>query len=61
MAQHTKQPEMLRELFEALGRDPIVIAECIARATLAERLVSDLAAQGKRTISHLPELKRCGS
>ena len=28
MAQHTKQPEVLRELFEALGNDPFVIAEC---------------------------------
>ena len=26
MAQHTKQPEMLRELFAALGNDPFVIA-----------------------------------
>ena len=31
MASHTKQPEVLRELFEALGNDPFVIAECLAR------------------------------
>jgi len=37
MAQNTKQPEVLRELFEALGNDPFVIAECLARPTLAER------------------------
>ena len=30
MAQHTRQPEVLRELFEALGNDPFVIAECLA-------------------------------
>src|SRR4029077_4806095 len=36
MAQNTKQPEVLRELFEALGNDPFVIAECLARPTLAE-------------------------
>jgi N-acetylneuraminic acid mutarotase len=42
MAQHTKQPEVLRELFEALGNDPYVIAECLARRTLSERLVSNL-------------------
>jgi N-acetylneuraminic acid mutarotase len=42
MAQHTKQPEVLHELFEALGNDPFVIAECLARPILAERLVSDL-------------------
>ena len=35
MAQHTKQPEVLRELFEALGNDPFVIAECLARPALA--------------------------
>jgi N-acetylneuraminic acid mutarotase len=38
MAAHTKQPEALRELFAALGNDPFVIAECLARPTLAERL-----------------------
>ena len=39
MAQHTKQAEVLRELFEALGNDPFVIAECLARPVLAERLL----------------------
>jgi N-acetylneuraminic acid mutarotase len=39
MAQHTRQPEVLQELFEALGNDPFVIAECLARPTLAERLL----------------------
>ena len=34
MAKHSKQPEMLRELFEALGNDPFVIAECLARPVL---------------------------
>ena len=37
MARDTKQPEVLRELFEALGNDPFVIAECLARPVLAER------------------------
>ena len=41
MAQHTKQPDVLRELFEALGNDPFVIAECLARSVLAERLTAD--------------------
>ena len=46
MAQHTKQPEVLRELFQALGNDPFVIAECLARPVLAERLFnSALASQ----------------
>jgi hypothetical protein len=38
MAKHTKKPEVLRELFESLGDDPFVIAECLARPLLAERL-----------------------
>ncbi len=29
MAHHTKQPEVLRELFTALGNDPFVIAEAM--------------------------------
>src|SRR5947208_2857362 len=39
MAKHTKQPEVLRELFAALGNDPFVIAECLARSALADRLL----------------------
>ena len=38
MAKHTKQPEVLRELFQALGNDPLVTAECLARPMLADRL-----------------------
>src|SRR6266516_2156619 len=41
MAQHTKQPEVLRELFDALGNDPFVIAECLARPVLAQRLLTE--------------------
>src|SRR6266498_2099059 len=41
MAKHTKQPEVLRELFEAFGNDPFVIAECLARPALAERSVTN--------------------
>src|SRR5207244_12201496 len=44
MAKHTKQPEVLRELFEALGNDPSVIAECLAKPVLAERLLTELYA-----------------
>src|SRR5205085_938446 len=49
MAQHTKQPEVLRELFEALGNNPFLIAECLARPLLVQRLVRDLSAQAKTT------------
>src|SRR5207237_2124349 len=38
MAKQTKQPEVLRELFEALGNDPFIVAECLARPILSERL-----------------------
>src|SRR5262249_9309433 len=48
MAQHTKQPEMLRELFEALGNDLFVIAECLARPVLSERLVTNSSAHDQR-------------
>ena len=41
IASHTKQPDVLRELFAALGNDAFVIAECLARPILAERLVND--------------------
>src|SRR6266478_131593 len=44
MAKHTKQPEVLRELFAALGNDPLVVAECLARPILAERLFTSAMA-----------------
>ena len=56
MAQHTKQPEVLRELFEALGNDPFVIAECLARPALAERLVTSFP----RTTKNDGELSSAG-
>src|SRR5215211_341738 len=40
MASHTMQPEVLQELFEALRNDPFVIAECLARPVLTERLAA---------------------
>jgi hypothetical protein len=42
MASHTRQPEVLRELFAALGNDPFIVAECLARPILSARLVSEL-------------------
>ena len=41
MATHTKKPEVLRELFAALGNDAFVIAECLARPALADRLLTN--------------------
>src|SRR4029077_5239262 len=40
MATHTRQAEVLRELFAALANDPFVIAECLARPVLAEQLLT---------------------
>jgi hypothetical protein len=48
MAQHSKQPEVLRELFEALENDPFVIAECLARPALAERLLRSCYTRDER-------------
>jgi N-acetylneuraminic acid mutarotase len=57
MASHTKQPAVLQELFEALGNDPLIIAECLARPTLLEHLGSNsyghdqkFQAQGRRRV-----------
>jgi len=55
MAKHTKQPDVLRELFEALGNDPFVIAECLARPALGERLLTNWYAYDQRIHG---ELKR---
>ena len=55
MAQHTKQPEVLRELFEALGNDPFVIAECLARPALAERLLTNWYAYDERIHGELKQ------
>src|SRR5690349_16703965 len=41
MAQNTKQSDILRELFAALGNNPFVIAECLARPALADRLLTN--------------------
>ena len=50
MARNTKQPGVLLELFEALGNDPAVIAECLARPILAERLIADLSQDQTRQV-----------
>src|SRR5882762_10219025 len=47
MGQHTKQPEVLRELFKALGNDPFIVAECLARPVLCEHLTADFSVQDK--------------
>ena len=48
MARQTKQPAMLKELWAALGNDPYVIAECLARPSLANRLIRNWYAHDER-------------
>jgi len=48
MAAGTKRPEALRELWAALDNDPFVIAETLARAELAERLLRSWYATDER-------------
>src|SRR6266496_3563349 len=55
MAKHTRQPEVLSELFEALRNDPFVIAECLARPALAERLLTTLYAYDQRIHGELKQ------
>jgi len=57
MASHTKRPEVLAELFAALGNDPFVIAECLARPIVAQRLSGELGVVAGATPapSDLPE------
>jgi N-acetylneuraminic acid mutarotase len=55
MAKHTKQPEVLRELFAALGDDPFVIAECLARPALAERLLTNWYAHDQQIHGQLKQ------
>ena len=47
MARDTKQPGVLQDLFAALGNDPFVIAECLARPILVERLIGEFSSGAK--------------
>src|SRR6266513_205248 len=55
MAQHSKRPEVLQELFEALGNDPFIIAECLARPALAERLLTNWYAYDQKIHGELKQ------
>jgi hypothetical protein len=55
MARDSKQPEVLRELFEALGNDPFVVAECLARPLLTERLLAHSASKATQQTSGIYE------
>ena len=55
MARDSTQPEVLHEIFQALGNDAFVVAECLARPALAERLVTQLGS------GNVEEMKQMGS
>ena len=55
MARQTKQPEVLQELFEALGNDSFIIAECLARPALADRLIGSWYAYDERIHGELKQ------
>ena len=69
MAQHTKRPDVLHELFEALGNNPFLIAECPAKSALVERLVTNFSAHDQQRLvswrtrvkNRLPKLIAAGN
>ena len=48
MAKGSKDPATLKELFAALGNDPYLIAECLARPILADREIRNWYANDER-------------
>ena len=62
MARDTHDPDMLREMFDALGNDPTLLAETLARPILAGRLIRDWYASDERFHGHLKSRarRRCG-
>jgi N-acetylneuraminic acid mutarotase len=61
MAESTRQPEVLRELFNALGDDPFLVAECLAKPLLSERLITSLEhdqRKGRLALSEVGENSR---
>ena len=48
MARESRNPGMLEELFSALGHDPFIVAECLVRPILSQRLITGIAAGNKQ-------------
>src|SRR2546426_3758396 len=44
MILHSKMPDRLRELYAALGNDPLLVEECLARPALVDRLTRNFFA-----------------
>jgi N-acetylneuraminic acid mutarotase len=42
IVRNSKQPKVLKELFEALGNDPHLIAECLVRPILADKILRNI-------------------
>ena len=55
MAAHTRQPDVLREVFTALGDDPFMVAECLARPALAGRLLTSWYSHDERIHGELKQ------
>jgi hypothetical protein len=55
MVRGTKNPSLLRELFSALDNDPFLVAECLARPVLVDRLLRDWYARDARFHGSLKE------
>src|SRR5438552_2516390 len=55
MAEHTRQPDVLREVFTALGDDPFMVAECLARPALAGRLLTSWYSHDERIHGELKQ------
>ena len=58
MAIHTKKPDVLRELFAALGNDAFIIAECLARPALADRLLTNWYADDQQIHGDLKQPRK---
>lgn len=48
MVASSRAPEVLQEIFAALGNDPILVAECLARPLVADRLIREAYANDPR-------------
>ena len=48
IAQDTRMPERLRELYAARGNDPVLIQECLVRPVLADRLARSYFSRDRR-------------
>ncbi len=60
MAAESEEPDQLRALFAALDNDPALVAECLARPALAERMVREAYAQDERLHSAIASQAAAG-